>query len=291
MTATPIHIVLTFDANFWAPAYATMRSACLYSHRRTDLQFHLFHRTLDADKIADLSRIESEFGAKLHWYDLDQSALFDELAARMPHNRRLTNIVYARLLIDRLLPETVARVLYLDCDVLVRAPVEELFDIDMDGRSIAAVRDIFGPIIFAGRDFAENRDLFDVADSYFNAGVVLIDVARWRQRDLPGLIEKLIGSGAMARLYYDQDLLNIAFARDWLALPPRWNFMDPRPAHEPLDPSIVHFTGDTKPWSLVSNVAFRRAYRHVMTNELFYRYMRHRWKAWWVKRWRKLTGR
>ena len=36
----PIHIVLTFDDNFWAPAYAVARSICL-STRRRDLVFHL----------------------------------------------------------------------------------------------------------------------------------------------------------------------------------------------------------------------------------------------------------
>lgn len=287
----PIHIALTFDANFWAPAYATMRSVCLYSRRRDAITFHLLHRTLDARKKADLGRIETEFGARLEWYDLDQSTLFDTLAKTLPENKRLSNIVYARLMIDRLVDPAIRRVLYIDCDVLVRASIEQLYDIDLAGNAIAAVRDPAGPIIFAGRDFAGNRDLFDIADSYFNAGVILIDLERWKARDLLGLIERFMADGTMARLYYDQDFLNIAFARDWLALPPVWNLMDPHRTHEPLDPRIVHYTGESKPWNLVSSVAFHRTYRHVMTNDLFYRYMRHRWKMAWVKRWRKLTGR
>lgn len=287
----PIHIALTFDGNFWAPAYATMRSICLATRAREALVFHLLHRTLSQAQAADLGRIADEFGAQLVWHDLDRLPLFADLAGRLPKNHRLTNIVYARLLLDRLLPADARRVLYIDCDVLVRAPVEQLYDIDLEGRAIAAVRDVLGPIIFAGRDFAGNRDLFDIADSYFNAGVILIDLERWKARDLLGLIERFMADGTMARLYYDQDFLNIAFARDWLALPPVWNLMDPHRTHEPLDPRIVHYTGESKPWNLVSSVAFHRTYRHVMTNDLFYRYMRHRWKMAWVKWWRKLTGR
>lgn len=291
MTATPIHIVLTFDANFWAPAYATMRSVCLYSRRRTDLVFHLLHRTLDAEKKADLADIEREFGARLEWHDLDRSQVFGDLAASLPQNKRLTNIVYARLMVDVLLGPSVERLLYLDCDILVRAPIEDLYAIDLKGKSIAAGRDLLGPIIFAGRDFRQNRDLFDIADPYFNAGVILIDLKRWRDRALLELVETLMASGTMARLYYDQDFLNIAFRGDWLMLDPAWNLMDPRKVHEPLDPRIAHYSGEAKPWNLFSPAAFRRSYRHVMTNALFYRYMRHRWKTWWLKRFRSVTGR
>lgn len=286
-----IHIALTFDDNFWAPAYATMRSICIATRRRKDLVFHLFHRPLSDKHRADLMAIEAEFEARLVWHDLSQSGLFADLAERLPYNKRLTNIVYARLVIDRLLDPAITRVLYLDCDVLVRAPIEELYEIDMQDRPIAAVRDTQGPMIVGGRDLKNNRDIFDSADPYFNAGVILIDVEKWRDAGIVQRLEDALTNGVMARIYYDQDFLNLVFQRNWLRLSPLWNMIDARTVHEGLDPHILHYTGNMKPWHLVSLVAFRRSYRHVMTNELFYRYMRHRWKRGWVKRWRKLTGR
>ena len=288
MTGTPIHIALTFDDNFWAPAYATMRSVCLFSHRRSDLVFHLCHRTLTDAHRADIAAITSEFPVTLAWYDLDASPLFRDVAKRMPENKRLSNIVYARLMIDRLVGAEVERVLYLDCDMLVRDNIEKLYDIDMEGHPIAAVRDSIGAFITGGRDLRANRDIFDIADPYFNAGMVLIDVAQWRAADLIGRMEQALADGVMARIYYDQDFLNMVFARRWLQLPWRWNTIDARHAHEGLDPAILHYTGDNKPWGVLSgmlqSVAFARLYRHVMTNELFYRFARHRWKRWWKKK-------
>lgn len=288
MTGTPIHIALTFDDNFWAPAYATMRSVCLFSHRRSDLVFHLCHRTLTDAHRADIAAITSEFPVTLHWYDLDASALFRDVAKRMPENKRLSNIVYARLMIDRLVGPEVERVLYLDCDMLVRDNIEKLYDIDMEGHPIAAVRDSIGAFITGGRDLRSNADLFDIADPYFNAGMVLIDVQQWRAADLIGRMEQALADGVMARIYYDQDFLNLVFARNWLQLPWRWNTIDARHAHEGLDPAILHYTGKTKPWGVLSgmlqSVAFARLYRHVMTNALFYRFARHRWKRWWKKK-------
>lgn len=283
-----IHVALTFDDNFWAPAYATMRSVCLFTHRRADLVFHLCHRTLSPAHRADLEAITAEFPVRLHWYDLDQSELFRDIATRMPENRRLSNIVYARLMIDRLVGPEVARVLYLDCDMLVRADIAELYDTDLEHRPIAAVRDTIGAFIANGRDLRNNRDIFDPADPYFNAGMVLIDTAKWRAADILGRMEAAHASGVMQRIYYDQDLLNLIFKNNWHQLPWRWNTIDARHAHEGLDPAILHYTGDTKPWGVLAgmrrSVAFARLYRHVMTNDLFYRFARHRWKRWWLKR-------
>jgi lipopolysaccharide biosynthesis glycosyltransferase len=275
---TPIHIALTFDDNFWAPAYATMRSVCLFTRRRADLVFHLCHRTLTPEHRADLEAITAEFPVELRWYDLDASELFRDVAGRMPENKRLSNIVYARLMIDRLVGPDVQRVLYLDCDMLVRDNIEKLFDIDMEGKPIAAVR----------RDLKGNRDIFDIADPYFNAGMVLIDVGQWRAADIMGRMEQALKDGIMQRIYYDQDFLNLVFSNNWLILPWRWNTIDARHAHEGLDPAILHYTGEAKPWGILSgmlqSVAYARLYRHVMTNELFYRFARHRWKRWWKKK-------
>lgn len=285
---SPIHIALTFDDNFWAPAYATMRSVCLFTHRRSELVFHLCHRTLSAEHRADLEAITAEFPVTLRWYELDASPLFADLARRMPENKRLSNIVYARLVIDQLVGPEVERILYLDCDMLVRDAIEDLFEVDMAGNGIAAVRDSIGAFITGGRDLRNNKDLFDPADPYFNAGMVLIDTDKWREADILGRLEKAFSDGTMARIYYDQDFLNLVFRNNWLQLPWRWNTIDARHAHEGLNPAILHYTGENKPWGIfagmLQSVAFGRLYRHVMTNELFYRFARHRWKRWWKKK-------
>lgn len=282
------HIALTFDDNFWAPAYAVMRSVCLFTHEREVLVFHLCHRTLTEAHRADIAAISDEFPVELRWHDLDRSDLFTDIAARMPENKRLSNIVYARLIIDRLVGNEAGRVLYLDCDMLVRDDVGWLFDLDLKGNSIAAVRDTIGAFITGGRDLRNNRDIFDPADCYFNAGMVLIDLEKWRDADILGRMEEAYATGVMQRIYYDQDLLNLIFRGHWLELPWRWNTIDARHAHEGLNPAILHYTGDNKPWGVLSgtfqSVAFARLYRHVMTNRLFYSFARHRWKRWWLKK-------
>lgn len=52
-------------------------------------------------------------------------------------------IVFARYVLQDLLPASVERVIYLDLDVLVQKDLAELWDIDMEGHPIAAARTSF----------------------------------------------------------------------------------------------------------------------------------------------------
>lgn len=283
-----LHIALTFDDNFWAPAYTVMRSICLSTHRRADLVFHLLHMPLSAEHRADLERIGEEFGASLRFYPLADLPDFDTLVAGLPQHGRWPKVVYARLMLADLLPPDVPRVIYLDCDMLVRWPIEQLYDIDLGDQPLGAVRDSLAPFISLGRDMAGNRDLFDGADPYFNSGVLVIELAQWRGMDLRAEIDSLAQRGILARLYFDQDLLNIIFRGRWQELPWRWNTIDADTTHEAMNPAILHFTKISKPWFILAGIrrttAYARFYRHVMTNDLFYRFARHRWKTWWKKR-------
>jgi lipopolysaccharide biosynthesis glycosyltransferase len=285
---TPIHIALTFDDPYWAPAFATMRSICLTTRRRADLVFHLCHRPLAPEHKADFLRLTEEFGARIVFYDIDTIALFASVAARAPYNHRLSNIVYARLLFAEIMPAEVTRLTYLDCDMMVRAPIEEIAEIDLEGNAIAAAPDPHGLHIAMDRDIRLKRDLFDPADGYFNAGLIVIDMQAWADARILERLEAAMADGTMARLYYDQDLLNLIFARNWLKLEQSWNFVDPRPVHQGLNPKLLHYTGAGKPWKRTANVAFTRMYRHVMTNELYNRYAVYRWKRGWSEPFRKL---
>jgi len=272
-----IHVALCFDDGYWAPAYATIRSICLNTLRRGDLVFHLCHRTLAPEHKAELDAISSEFGARLAYYDLDRINLSASVMERAPYNKRLGNIVYARLLFTELLPKDVHRLVYLDCDMLVRRPIEQLAEIDLRGHPLAAASDYWASSHMTQRDMIDQRKLFDIANGYFNAGLLVIDLDSWRRLDVLGHFEAMIDDGTLAKIYYDQDFLNLMFVANWLELDQRWNFLNPRAIHEVLNPFLLHYTGSKKPWMMFSGVAFAREYRHVMTNAIFYRYLREQW--------------
>jgi lipopolysaccharide biosynthesis glycosyltransferase len=273
-------VALTFNDKYWALAYAVMRSICLTTIRRKEVVFHLCHTPLTPAHAAVHERIVEEFGAILVHHDPTQHPAFQELVAHLPTTDRFPSIVYTRLVLDRLLPPDAERVIYLDCDVMVMQPIELLYELDMGGHPIAAAFDPFHLGIKKGRDIKRKQTPFDTGDRYFNSGVLLIDLKRYAEADVVGQIAALRAAGKLENLFFDQDLLNLIFLHDWQPLDWRFNVLNPRPQHESLHPIILHYTSGRHPWHIRSGVAFQRTYRHVMTNDIYYRFLAERSPKW-----------
>jgi len=287
-----IHVALAFDNNFWAPAYTVMRSICFHTREHEQVEFHLCEYNVSDSHRADLDKISQEFGAKLHHYDVLQLDSFRHAEAMLPARGKgnLHSVTYARMFLDHFVPKTLKRIIYLDCDTMVVTPIVELFDADLAGHAVGAVCDPQSIKAKMGYDIKGKGNIFKPGDDYFNAGVLVIDLEKFRKADIPARMREFETSGIVNKLYYDQDMLNLIFRGDWHKMHWRYNVTDPRPPHETLQPKILHFTGSGKPWKLFSRVAFASTYRHMMTHELYFRYMRFRIKRRLTAPFRKLSG-
>lgn len=284
-----IEIALAFDDGFWAPAYASMRSVCLTTRHPERLRFHLLTLGLSDEHRAAIDSIGTDYGATLNHVALDADGLFGDRIASFPtiRMRRFRPVIYARLFMGELLPADIERVLYLDSDIFVRSPIEQLFDMDMGGKAIAAALQPDRLHCIAGRDL-RTRNAFSMAEPYFNSGVMLIDMNQYRGVDFAGVLRDSLPQSEIDMFYYDQDIINFAFKGRILELDYRWNLQNPEPAHEILDPHILHYSANPKPWFAWSRVAFKRTYRHLMTNRYFYQYRRERMVG-LLRRWLRLA--
>lgn len=167
------------------------------------------------------------------------------------------------------------RVVYLDADTVVCRDICELHDMAMDGRPLAAVPDynlfhfeLHNPIPIRDRFGASLLYLkeelgiaYRGAGDYFNAGVLLLDLAAWRRLRLAEACRAFIRGRRLQ--WPDQDALNVVVGSDYVALDARWNTMasalermaaPTTPAQAALrehwnaDPWIVHYMGARKPW-------------------------------------------
>lgn len=281
--AEPIHIALSFDDNYWAPAFAAMRSVCLSTKRRADLVFHLLQWRLSPEHRDELDDINREFGAQVIHYPLEADEELGGLIAILPSTRAYPPITYGPLLLDKLLPAEVTKLVYLDADVMVRAPIERLLAIDLANRPIGAVPEPGRQGLIGGEDMRMRHSPFDSADDYFNAGVLVIDRARWAAAGLSSIVLELRDTNELKTLHHVQDILNLALRDNWLALDRRWNLTRPHPALYALDPFIVHYTSGQKPWNMIAYVAFAATYRQVMTKDLLQRYRAYRWQRRWER--------
>lgn len=198
----------------------------------------------------------------IHWIHL--SDLEITLADVPDPQFDVHRISYARLLGPNLVSADCMRLIYLDTDVLVRKDIRHLWNVDLEGHPIAAARDFGCPWIgFPTLGLAFYREAaIDPAGHYFNSGVLVIDVERWRADHLQERSIALLKSMTPIR-YADQDALNAVLHDDWKSLDPKWNVFPVPPAETfanlllgpdeaeamASDPAIVHFAGREKPWN------------------------------------------
>jgi len=148
----------------------------------------------------------------------DQLQFFEPPSERLedlPRHSRFTPATYSRLLIPELLPATVRRVVYLDADVLVRRDMSALFELELGEAVIAAAPDLFiGDVSHLLTDTSD-RMAADAAlrRRYFNSGVLLIDVPRWRAAGLTDAVVRYALSRQEMLPFVDQDALNVVIDR------------------------------------------------------------------------------
>ena len=166
---------------------------------------------------------------------------------------RVTPLTFARLSIARYLPLDSREVILLDSDTLVLTDIGRLAATDLDGATVAAAQDPFVPLVSSVGGLANHAALGLRPDArYFNAGVMLIDIRRWRTEHVGAKAFEFTRRHLPILQQYDQDSLNAVLAGRWKALAPRWQ-VQPRTANSlgrqpPDDPYIVHFSGRLKPW-------------------------------------------
>lgn len=179
---------------------------------------------------------------------------------------------YLRLLVEDILDPGIDRIVYLDCDLVLCAPVEELFACDLGGKVLAAVPD-FGD--FAGPESRFRSLGLRLGHVYVNSGVMVINLRLWRSEGISDLLFEYLSGRPFEPAHKDQDALN-AVLQDRIALVDwRWNLQSvwftswAHKAHPGAyaaaaaaraRPGILHYTGPDKPWTFRSGASNRSAY-------------------------------
>jgi len=230
-----------------------LRSMAANLDPRCALTIYVVDDGLDSDSRL---RITASLPAHVavNWITPERAGFVD-----LPLWGRMTIATYDKIMLGRWLPESVERALWLDCDLMVLCDLAQLWKLDHKQHCVLAVQD--GLVRTHGARFgvAGHREMgIDDGAEYFNAGVMLIDVARWRREDIAGRALAYLRENRRRVFFWDQEALNAVLAGHWGKLDSRWNWS---PGLEYADrtsaseigaraslPRIIHFTGSLKPW-------------------------------------------
>jgi lipopolysaccharide biosynthesis glycosyltransferase len=244
-----ITIVCSADAAYVLPLTVMLVSlrTHLPAHRHVDV--HIIDDRIPEAQKASVQRSLADKHVTLSWHTPDRSRLVG-----VPLWGRLPVCVYDKLLAPDILPEGVHTALWLDSDTLVVGDVSPLWDAGTGDDIARAVQDPLVPLVSSDMGVARYRELRLRADAkYFNCGVMLINVARWRQHRVSECALSYLKTYARDVAFWDQEGLNAALSERWGALDPQWNWSVSvgegfRQRSIGAHVKIAHFSGNLKPW-------------------------------------------
>ena len=273
-TSNP-QIVCAADDNY-AMCLAVMTASLISNCKESDsLSLFVLDGGISPENKEKLYQGWKNSNLEVHWVVPDAHCL-----AGLPVSDHVNIITYYRMLLGEVLPIEIDKVIYLDCDLVVEDDVCQLWNEPFENNLCLAVQDVAAPFLDSEialenyssywrikavpRPVANYSELsMDPAAAYFNAGVMMIDLNRWRRESIQNQLLDCLKVNAEYVQFWDQYALNVVLYGNWRMINPRWN-QTPHLYHyskwqeSPLDevnyiaattnPGIIHYASPVKPW-------------------------------------------
>ncbi len=250
-------IVVCATPNWLAPAAVTLLS-CAQQGAEKFADLLIVCPNPSAEEKANLNAFKAHHNCDIQLLDIDPTELQSIESGKLGVGALL------RLKLDQFLSHDLDRVLYLDSDVIAQAPIEKLFQMDMEGMPFAAVESIAMLPLLSPTAKAHRHSLdIDEAQPYFNSGVILFDwQATLKAKILPRCLEILKSRASWK--YHDQDTLNMVSEGKWKMLDHKWNVTKKTADYMNISPMIRHFNGSAKPWNSKRRFGFARYHKYYV---------------------------
>ena len=242
-----INILYCFDENYNLQALTSMNSLLDEVSEKVDI--YIIHN--NPDSFNSLSNnIESHKNTRsINIMKFGKENLnFPNVA-----NSHVSEATYYRLFIERLLPNTLNNVLYLDADIICIAdPIKEIKEnfnnLSNTKTTVASVFENFSPTEIKELEKRLNIN----GNNYFNAGVMFIDLEKWRKKSIESLSLKIIKEKNKELKFWDQDILNIIFNDDVSEISNSLNYIIniEKQTTIPKATRFIHYAGSFKPWTV-----------------------------------------
>ena len=246
-----IPLVIAFTPNYFIPAATCLLS--VFENTESDDRFHII--CLLSEELPERlkQKIQLTGGERARFSFVNLQGKLSDIYV----DEKYTVAASYRLLLPDLLPEY-DKVMYIDCDVVVRNNLAKLY------RSVELGNNYLAAVFEAPMDFQEEhlRKIGCDPLAYINSGFLIMNLALLRQENV---VEQFIEASKAEYLEFpDQDVLNRVCKNRIVGLPPYYNsirtFYLPQYKHfflrryteqdweAILTHGTVHYTG-AKPWN------------------------------------------
>lgn len=187
-----MNVVYCFSPNWFQ--YFLVSAFSLFSNNNERINLYMFSDEIPKEELDKAYRLAADFGGQFYPFVIDDNK-FNNVNSEPT---RFTKYALYRLLMPSLIQ--VDKALYLDTDTIVCAPLDNLYNINMEENLIAGVIDI------GISQIEKNAINLKPEDPYFNSGVLLMNLKEFREQSLDYLLPHIANTEYYR--FHDQCILN-----------------------------------------------------------------------------------
>ncbi len=242
------HVGFGVDANFVRGMGVAIVSI-LENNPEQRFVFHICASSIKESDVPRIHQITHQYHVEIVLYMIDSDAFFE-----LPTFEHLPAATYYRFILAEILSSRIKYLLYMDADIVCLGQISTLRMRDFEQHVICSV---------AEENLARARKLGLRHQKYFNAGVLYIDLGRWKAGEYS---QKALECLAQNREHFsllDQDALNVVLDGEAVFLDACWNYfydMGRQTEEVPPDTVFLHYFGAIKPWEVICHHPMQKYY-------------------------------
>lgn len=267
-----VHITMTIDSEYLRGSMAAVHSVLKHTSCPDNIFFHFIASDSGSVNTDDVARtISSTFPSLSFKVYVFREHFVRNLISSSIRQALDNPLNYARSYLADLLDPCVERVIYLDSDILVIDDIQKLWEVTLTGSRVIGAPEYCRADFtkYFSAEFWSDAEFTEVfagkTPCYFNTGVMVMDLLRWREGDYTRKIEKWMEIQKEKRIYELGSLppFLLVFGGDVEGIDHRWNqhglggdnvVNSCRTVH-PGPVSLLHWSGKGKPWARLDSGA------------------------------------
>ncbi|AZQ41512.1 General stress protein A [Streptococcus intermedius] len=272
-----MNILFTLNDAF-VPQVATCMCSIFENNKSADsINIYLIGEKISEKNQQELSAFTNKYKRNVYFIELGN---IEDLLDFEFDTNGWSPIVLARLFLDKLLPNDVNRVLYLDGDTIVLKDISKFYSTDLEDKVLGMCPE---PTV----DKTRKKFLKLGEYPYHNSGVLLIDLNKWREKQIGKQVIEFYRQHDGNLFAPDQDALNGSLKLEIKTLSLNFNYFniyDTYPYYilkklsfptefisksefESIkkSPSIIHYLGEERPWRKGNTHKWRGEYLHYLS--------------------------
>lgn len=205
-----MNVIYSTDENYAKICLTSIWSLLETNRNIENLKIYVIDNKIKKETKQKMAKLVKSYNKELIFISCD------EICKDLKKKNEFPVSAYARLFIQDYVEED--KIIYLDCDTIVKKNLTSLWEKDLKGNWIGGVEDPLPSYLKQAIEMNEN-------DRYINSGVLLIDLKKWRKINFKAKVEQYMEEHKRNVIHHDQGIINGVCKGKILYLEPKYNLM------------------------------------------------------------------